>query len=187
VGRDSSVGIATRYGLGIESRWGARFSTPVQTGPGVHPASYTMGGSFPGVKRPGRCVDRPPHLAPRLKKEHSYTFTSLWACSRVNFTFTFIFINRTEQKFWWSSQKLRNIYISILEGYYIFQVNRICAVGIAIRYGIDGPGNESRWGRDFLYPSKSDPRHPSQLLSQRVPSLSRGKAAGTRCWLSTCF
>ena len=63
-GRDSSVGIATRYGLdgpGIESRWGARFSAPVQTGPGVHPASYTMGTeSLPGVKRPGRGVDHPP-------------------------------------------------------------------------------------------------------------------------------
>jgi len=35
-----------------------RFSTPVQTGPGTHPASYTMGTvSFPGVKRPGRGVD----------------------------------------------------------------------------------------------------------------------------------
>ena len=34
-GRDSSVGIATRYGLdgpGIESRWGRDFSAPVQTG-----------------------------------------------------------------------------------------------------------------------------------------------------------
>ena len=40
---------------------GARFSAPVQTGPGTHPASYTMGtGSFPGVKRPGRGVDPPP-------------------------------------------------------------------------------------------------------------------------------
>ena len=51
--RDSSVGIATRYGLdgpGIESQWGAKFSAPVQTGPGAHSASYTMGtGSFPGV------------------------------------------------------------------------------------------------------------------------------------------
>ena len=28
---------------------GARFSAPDQTGPGAHPASYTMGtGSFPG-------------------------------------------------------------------------------------------------------------------------------------------
>jgi hypothetical protein len=54
MGRDSSVGIATRYGLdgpGIQSRWGARFSAPVQTGPGVHLASYITGtGSFPGGK-----------------------------------------------------------------------------------------------------------------------------------------
>jgi hypothetical protein len=75
--RDSSVGIATRYGLdgsGIESRWGARFSAPVQTGPGAHPATYTMRtASFPGVKRSGHGGDHPPHLAPRLKKEYSYT------------------------------------------------------------------------------------------------------------------
>ena len=32
-------------------------------------------GSFPGVKRPGRGVDHPPHLAPSLKKEYSYTST----------------------------------------------------------------------------------------------------------------
>ena len=40
VGRDSSVGIATRYGLDrpeIESRWGARSSAPVQTEPGGPP------------------------------------------------------------------------------------------------------------------------------------------------------
>jgi len=62
--RDGSVGIATRYGLdgpGIEFRWGARFSAPVQTSPGAHPASCTMGtGSFLGVKRPGRGFDHPP-------------------------------------------------------------------------------------------------------------------------------
>jgi len=62
--RDSLVVIATRYGLGgpgIESRWGARVSATVQTGPGAHPASYIMGtGSFPGVKRPWRGVDHPP-------------------------------------------------------------------------------------------------------------------------------
>jgi len=39
---------------------GVRFSAPVQTGPGAHPASCTMGtGSFPGLKRPGRGVDHP--------------------------------------------------------------------------------------------------------------------------------
>ena len=52
---------------------GGRFSATVQTGPGAHPASYTMGtGSFPGVKRPGRGNDHPPYLVPSLKKEPSY-------------------------------------------------------------------------------------------------------------------
>jgi len=44
----------TAYGLdgpGIESLWGARFSSPVQTGPEAHPASCTIGtGSSPGVR-----------------------------------------------------------------------------------------------------------------------------------------
>ena len=57
MGRDSSVGTATRYGLdgpGIESRWGARFSAPVQTGPGAHPATSTIGTwFFPGDKTAG--------------------------------------------------------------------------------------------------------------------------------------
>ena len=74
MGRDTSVGIATRYGLdgpGIESRWGgARLFAPVQAGPAAHPAFRTMStGSFPGLKRPGRGVDHPHHLALRLKKE----------------------------------------------------------------------------------------------------------------------
>ena len=64
-GPGSSVGIATAYGLdgpGIESRWVARFSAPVQIGPDAHPASYTMGtGSFSGV-RCGRGVTLTPHL-----------------------------------------------------------------------------------------------------------------------------
>jgi hypothetical protein len=39
----------------------ARFFAPVQTGPGAHPTSCTIGtGTFPGVKRPGRGVDHPP-------------------------------------------------------------------------------------------------------------------------------
>ena len=54
IGPSSSVGIGTVYGLdgpGIEFRWGARFSAPVQTGLEAHPASCTMGtASFPGVK-----------------------------------------------------------------------------------------------------------------------------------------
>ena len=60
----SSGGIATGYGLdgpGIESRWEARLSAPVQTGPVAHPASCTTGTwSFPRVKS-GRGVTLTPH------------------------------------------------------------------------------------------------------------------------------
>ena len=70
----SVVGIATGYGLdgpGIESQWGPRFFAPVQTGPGAHPASCTMGTvSFPGVKS-GRGVTLTSHplLVPLVMKE----------------------------------------------------------------------------------------------------------------------
>jgi hypothetical protein len=71
-GRDSAVGIATRYGLDgpwIESRWEARFSASVQTGPGAHPVSYTMGSkSFKGVKRPAGGVDHPPPSGAEVKQ-----------------------------------------------------------------------------------------------------------------------
>jgi hypothetical protein len=48
---------------------GVRFFAAVQTGPGDHPASCTIGtGSFPGVKRPGRGVDHPPPSSARVKE-----------------------------------------------------------------------------------------------------------------------
>ena len=71
--RDSSVGIAIRYGLdgpGIESRWGAKFSAPIEIGSEAHPASYRVGtGSFPGIKRPGRDVYHPPLSNDEVKKK----------------------------------------------------------------------------------------------------------------------
>jgi hypothetical protein len=39
-------------------------------------------------------------------------------------------------------------------------------VGIATRYGLDGPGIECRWKLDFLHPSRP-------ALVQCVPGLSR--------------
>jgi hypothetical protein len=74
LGRDSSVGIATRYGLdgpGIVSRWWRGFQHPSHTGPGAQPASFLYNGyrvSFPGVKRPGRGVDHPPSSSARVKE-----------------------------------------------------------------------------------------------------------------------
>ena len=71
MGRDSSVGIATRYGWtvrGSNPGGGARFSASVQTGPGAYTVSCTMGtGSFPGIKRPGGGAEHPPHLRGAFK------------------------------------------------------------------------------------------------------------------------
>ena len=107
-GPGSVVGIATGYGLdssGIESRWGARFSAPVQTGSGDHPTSCTMGtGSFPGVNS-ARGLTLTPHpvLVPCSRKSRAILLLPLWAvrpvqslsaCTRVHFTFFYFVLQR---------------------------------------------------------------------------------------------
>ena len=86
MGRDSSVRIATRYGLdslGIEFWWGVRLSAPVLTGPGGYPASYTMGtGSFPEVKRLGHGVDHPPPSSAEVKEKVKLYLYSPYGPSR---------------------------------------------------------------------------------------------------------
>ena len=52
-------------------------------------------------------------------------------------------------------------------------MDRDSSVGIATRYGLDGPGIESRWGRDFPHPSRPS-LGPTQPPIQWVPGLSRG-------------
>jgi hypothetical protein len=105
-GGGSSVGIATelRAGRSVDRiPVEARFSAPVQTGPGAHAASCTMGtGSFPGVES-GRGVTLTPHplLMPWSWKGRAIPVLPLWAvrplqslsaCTRVTFTLPFIYI-----------------------------------------------------------------------------------------------
>jgi len=94
-GPGSVVGIATGYGLdgpGIESRWGVRFSAPVQTGP-----------VFPGVKS-GQEVTMTPYPLLVLWSRKSrvmplppppwaiWPVQSLSACTRVHFTLPFLIV-----------------------------------------------------------------------------------------------
>jgi len=67
VGRDSSVGIGTVRGSNPGG--GEIFRTRPDRPCGPPSLLYDGYRVFPGVKRPGRGVDHPSHLAPRLKKE----------------------------------------------------------------------------------------------------------------------
>jgi hypothetical protein len=71
----SSVDIATGYELdspGIETPWGRDFSAPIQTGPGAHPASCTMGTGSPPM---GRTACTEPQC---LYKGALYLFICQW-------------------------------------------------------------------------------------------------------------
>ena len=94
---------------------GARFPAPVQTGPGAHPASCTMGtGSLPGGKSV-RGVTLTPHpFQCRGQERVELLPLPLWAiqpvqslsaCTRVHFTFTLLYlILDVYTKFRWTLQ-----------------------------------------------------------------------------------
>jgi hypothetical protein len=70
VGRDSSVGIATGWTVRGSNPGGGEIFLTRPDRPWGSPSllynRYRV--SFPGVKRPGRGVNHPPNLTPRLKK-----------------------------------------------------------------------------------------------------------------------
>jgi len=91
--QDSSVGIATRYGLdgpGIESRWGGEIF-PHRPDRLRGPPSLL----YNGYRDPFSAIERvvvwywttQPHPAPRLKEGTGIHLLNFMACSRVNLTF----------------------------------------------------------------------------------------------------
>ena len=104
MGGDSAVSIATRYrpdGPGDRTPAWGRFSVPVQTGPGTHPAFYTAcTGSFPAAKRPGRDVNRSPASSAEVKERvelYLYFPLYLHVGYRVNYTFSFTLLKHCVQ------------------------------------------------------------------------------------------
>ena len=75
--------------------------------------------------------------------------------------------------------KLQNYLYPSISSSYLMVSGPGSSVGIATGYGLDGPGIESRWGRDFPHLSRPalGPTHPTV---QWVPGLSRGKDLSER-------
>ena len=92
VGHDSSVGIATRYGLDspeIEPRWGEIFRMRPDRPWGAPSLLYNgYRVSFSGVKRPDHSVNHPPPSSSEVKERVELYLWAFMTCSRVNFTFT---------------------------------------------------------------------------------------------------
>ena len=53
---------------------------------------------------------------------------------------------------------------------------RNSSVGVATRYGLDGPGIESRWGRVFQHPSRPALGSTQPPVLQGGPGHSRGES-----------
>jgi len=95
MGRDSSVDIATRYGMdgqGIESRWGRDSPHPSRPALGpTQPLIQWVPGVSQGSSSRGVALTPPPFGAEVKERVELYLYTllGLRACSRGNFTLTF--------------------------------------------------------------------------------------------------
>jgi hypothetical protein len=129
VGRDSSVGTATRYGLdgpGIECQWGRYFPRPFRPalGPTQLPIQWVPG--LPGGKAAGVWRYQPtPSSAEVKERKELYLYTPSGPSWSV-----------LGQTLPLPLHDKRNCIL------YMFIHS---AVGIATRYGLEGPGIESRW------------------------------------------
>jgi hypothetical protein len=99
-----------------------------------------------------------------------------WKCQesffKLFYTFTASF------KFWYVFD---SIYFFII---YPFKSEPGNSVDIATDYGLDGPGIESWWKREFSHTSKRSWGPPSPLYN-RYRVFPGGKAAGAWCWPPT--
>ena len=82
---------------------------------------------------------------------------------------------------WWRLQTMTLLVTSLFQSCCYF-MGRDIAEGTATRYGLIGPGIESRWRRDLLHPSRpalGSTQPPKQWAQGLFPG---GKVAGAWSW-----
>jgi hypothetical protein len=139
VGRDSSVGIATQYGLDgpvIESLW-RRISLTRPYWPRV---LLWVPGHTRGVKRPGRGVDHPPASSVEAKE---------WVDVYIYYQ---LGVSRTVWGELYTPHLLPALPYSFFPLRSQTNVGRDSSVGMSTRYRLGGSGIESRWERDSPHP-----------------------------------
>jgi hypothetical protein len=98
------AGIAYRLAIGWKirgSNGGEKFSAPVHTGTGTHPASSTMGiGSFPGVRWPGSGVNHPPTSSAEVQERLKLNLYSPSGPSRPSLGQLYLFRVRFYKRRW---------------------------------------------------------------------------------------
>ena len=123
------------------------------------------------------------HPVPLSRKSGSLNFLEpsgpLQACNGTAVPFYIMMqYNHQDTNLWITTVSLLSLLLGIIMG-------RDSPGGIATRYGLDGMGIESRWGRDFPHPSRPA-LGPTQPPIQYEPGLfPGGKAAGAWRWQPT--
>jgi hypothetical protein len=65
---------------------------------------------------------------------------------------------------------------------FLTEMGRDTSVGITTRYGLDGPGFESLWGRDYLHPSRPALGYTQSPVQWVTGLFPEGKEAGALGW-----
>ena len=148
---------------GIESRWGRDFS-PVQTGPGAHPASCKMGtGSFPGEKcGRGMLPTAHPLLVPRSWKITAIPLPTPWATPGLygnNLPFhKYIYVVENQQHKWENIMPWKNIMLKS-DGLQLFTVEWHLILVICIHYIMPCPGSLLYHRRHMLHSEVATNHH----------------------------